>query len=348
MNLAPIVLFVYNRPWHTRQTIKALQNCELAAESDLYVFADGPKEIATDETRQKISEVRQYIHTIDGFRSIHIQESPTNKGLANSVIQGVSEIINKRRKVIVLEDDILTHPFFLQFMNDALDYYCEDNRIFSIGAFMDDISIPDDYAHDVFVCRRVETWGWGTWADRWISAEWDMSKYPIFKHTTNRQIRHLCRGGDDLWTLLQMQAAGKIDSWAARWQYNLTLRDGYCLRPKHSLVNNIGMDGSGTHCGNVINNSELRASRTEYSSIWESAYLLSTPIFSHTNYDIQMVSGIKEDKSIVSEIQHHFKQAKDSTWKRVKRFIKHSLHHAISFCHHALLQGETYVDTNAT
>ena len=253
MNLAPIVLFVYNRPWHTRQTIETLQRCELASISDLYIFADGPKPDATDECKENINAVRNYIRNIDGFQSIHIEESPANKGLANSVISGVSKVIEKHDKVIVLEDDILTHPFFLQFMNDALYYYREDKRIFSIGAFMDDISIPDEYPHDVFICQRIETQGWGTWSDRWNTTEWDLSRYPIFKHRTKKQIRHLCRGGDDLWPLLQMQAADKIDSWAARWQYNLTLSNGYCLRPIKTFVNNIGMDGSGTHCGNVLN-----------------------------------------------------------------------------------------------
>ena len=253
MSLAPIILFVYNRPWHTQQTVEALQKNELAAESDLFIFADGPKPNASEECLANISKVRNYIHKIDGFKSITIEEAHENKGLANSVITGVTKIINQFDKVIVVEDDIVTHPFFLRFMNEALDFYLDDERIYSIGAFMDDIIIPNNYHNDVFVCRRIETWGWATWQDRWNLAEWDIDKYYILKHPTRKEIKRLCRGGDDLWPLLQMQASGKIDSWAARWQYNLTINNGLCLRPIWTFVNNIGMDGSGTHCGNDIN-----------------------------------------------------------------------------------------------
>lgn len=334
MSLAPIILFVYNRPWHTQQTVEALQKNELAAESDLFIFADGPKPDASEECLDKIKKVRQYIHTIDGFKSITIEEAPENKGLANSVIAGVTKIINQFGKVIVVEDDIVTHPFFLRFMNEALDFYIDDERIYSIGAFMDDIIIPNNYHNDVFVCRRIETWGWATWQDRWNLAEWDIDKYSIINKPTRKEIKKLCRGGEDLWPLLQMQVSGKIDSWAARWQYNLTINNGLCLRPIWTFVNNIGMDGSGTHCNNITNN---LSSLPQKVSVWEFRGIQSTPIYNHPVYDLQMSDGVIEHPSLITNLQRHFKQKKfhHSIWIYIKCCIKSwknfFFHHDIKF-----------------
>lgn len=332
VTLAPIVLFVYNRPWHTQQTIKALQHCDLASESDLYIFADGPKANATEKQEKEISEVRKYIRTITGFSNIIIEESEKNKGLANSVINGVSKVIEKYGDAIILEDDILTHPFFLRFMNDALDFYKKDKRIFSIGAFMDDIIIPEEYKQDVFVCRRVETQGWATWLDRWSSACWDVSDYAIIKHPTRKRIRQICKGGDDLWPLLQMQAAGTVDSWAARWQYNLTLSNGYCLRPITTFVNNIGMDGTGIHSGNTLGD---KYNIQQQPTIWESHGLPSTPIYNHPRYDIKMVESIEEDRSLIFNLQSHFASSttRPNIWKRVKRCIKRIINHKTNDSH---------------
>ena len=123
MKLAPIILFVYNRPWHTEQTLRALMANELAVESELYIYADGPKPNATDEQLQKIREVRQLIRQEQWCGKVHVVESEKNKGLANSVINGVSEIVNKYGRIIVLEDDLKTSPTFLTYMNQALEYY---------------------------------------------------------------------------------------------------------------------------------------------------------------------------------------------------------------------------------
>lgn len=246
--LAPIVLFVYNRPWHTEQTVAALQKCELATESDLYIFADGPQKDAPDEIRKRILQVRQYIHSIRGFKNIHITESPNNKGLANSVISGVSEIINHYEKVIVVEDDIITHPFFLRFMNEALNYYKDDKHIFEIGGYKFKFKIPFWYRKKIFATYSAECWGWATWSDRWNKADWGITDYDVFikdKHS----IKKFCRGGNSLLPMLQDQLNGNIDSWAIRWEYCMSKNDALCIRPCNSLTKNIGFDCSGVHCG---------------------------------------------------------------------------------------------------
>lgn len=306
--MAPIVLFVYNRPWHTQQTVEALKCCELAADSELYIFADGPKDGATDETLQKIAEVRQYIHSIDGFKSIHIQESLTNKGLANSVIQGVSEVIEKYGKVIVVEDDIVAHPFFLRFMNGALEYYEKAKQIFAISATMERFQVPSNYKKDVFLTYRFGSWGWATWIDRWNTINWDINNYPIFTQQTSSQIKNLIRGGNDLWQMLQAQKNGKIDSWAIRMGYNMSLQRRFCLRPIHSFVNNIGMDNSGTHCG-----------ETQVSLL---------PLYDKKNYDICLPRRISVKRCVTKNIQSIFQDRKKiSVYKCVKRRIKRILIH---------------------
>ena len=304
MTLAPIVLFVYNRPWHTQQTVEALQRCELATESDLYIFADGPKTCATEEQKAKISEVRKYIHTIDGFRLVTIEESETNKGLANSVISGVTKVIEKYGKAIVVEDDIVAHPFFLRFMNEALDTYQGNQKIFALSATMEKFSIPSKYGKNIFLTHRFGSWGWATWADRWSIVDWEINNYPIIKQPTKKQIKHFCKGGADLWPMLQAQYRGDIDSWAIRMGYNMSLQNKLCLRPVKSFVYNIGMDGSGIHCG--------------------SSECLLLPLFDKNNYDICLPKRLYVKRSITKSVQSIFRQEKErvSAFKWIKRKIK--------------------------
>lgn len=303
--LAPIILFVYNRPWHTRQTVEALQRCELAAESELYIFADGPKPDTSDETKANIVEVRQYIYSINGFSQIHIEEAVVNKGLANSVINGVTKVIEKHGKAIVVEDDIVSHPFFLRFMNDALDFYESDKRIFCVSATMESFTMPTEYRYDVFLTYRAGSWGWSIWKDRWEAIDWNIENYQILQHPTKELIKRFCRGGEDLWPMLQAQQQELIDSWAIRWNYNMLNQNKFCLRSVKSFVSNIGMDGSGIHCG-----------------INEMKFL---PLYDSEIYSIRLKRIIKVNKKITNNIKLHFCNDGDrgaSIWKRIKRIIK--------------------------
>lgn len=303
-NFAPIILFLYNRIEHTRQTVEALQKNDLAKESDLYVFCDGPKQDATEEQIARIQEVQSFAEHITGFKSVCVKKQTNNKGLANSVINGVSEIVKKHGRCIVVEDDIVTHPFFLRFMNDALSFYEDDKRIFTIGGMTDKIDIPQKYKKDILVCQRVESWGWATWADRWFSVEWDISKYSIFNNNPRKEIARLCRGGEDLWPMLQAQAQGKVDSWAVRWQYNMSLQNKLCLRPVYSLVTNVGMDGSGVHCGPS-----------------ETGNAPSTPKYNSHIYNIKFEQGIKENKKINKNYQLFYAQPKESIIIEIKNKV---------------------------
>lgn len=304
LKITPIVLFVYNRPWHAQQTVESLQRCELAAESDLYIFADGPKTCATEEQKAKISEVRKYIHTIDGFHSVSIEESETNKGLANSIIYGVTKVINKHDRVIVMEDDLIVSPIFLNFMNDALDLYQNDKRIYNIGGFNYSFPFPAKYQKDVYIVHRAESCGWGTWANRWNNVDWDISDAQTFFQSKHKQ-KHFNRGGDDMSGMLREQLEGKIDSWAIRWDYHLYKHNAYCLRPVKTLVNNIGFDGSGIHSG-TMDTSKYTAE-----------------INKSSQYNIHLKRNIKEDRKVAKNFHDFWGVSQHITiTKRIKRKIK--------------------------
>lgn len=249
MTLAPVILFVYNRPRHTQQTVEALQKNELATESELFIFADGPKINATEEQKEKIRQVREYIHKIDGFKSITICEKETNCGLANSVIAGVSEIINKFNKVIVVEDDLITSKYFLRFMNEALDFFENDTRIFSVSGYnysSEILKIPSNYKKDIYLSYRHGSTGWGTWKNRWNSIDWEIADFKEFSENTELQ-KAFNRGGSDMSGMLKDQMEGKIDSWAIRFDYSLFKQKKLNIRPVKSLVKHIGSDNTGTH-----------------------------------------------------------------------------------------------------
>jgi hypothetical protein len=241
--LAPIVLFVYNRPWHTRQTIKSLKQNELAQNSMLYIFSDGPKS-ASD--RKSVDEVRKIIKTVAGFKTVNIILRDKNLGLANSVISGVSEIIKKYERVIVVEDDMIFSESFLEYMNKILFFYQHDMKVFSVSGYNFPISIPSSYKNEIYFSPRTSSWGWATWQNRWDKADWNITDFNNFIIDRDA-VRTFNHGGDDLTLMLKKQVEGKIDSWAVRWCYAHYKNQAYCVYPIKSLVMNIGTDRTGTH-----------------------------------------------------------------------------------------------------
>jgi hypothetical protein len=242
--LAPIALFVYNRPEHTRRTVEALCANALAHQSDLFVFSDAAK---NETAASAVEAVRKFIRTIDGLKSVTIIERERNLGLAGSVINGVTQLSNTFGRVIVMEDDLLTTPDFLIFMNRALERYKVETKILSVSGFNFALGIPEQYPYDAFCSYRSSSWGWGTWQDRWQSVDWNVSDYDCFRTDKNQQ-RLFNRGGEDLTRMLGLQMEGKIDSWAIRWAYAHFRKDAVALLSTVSKVHNIGLDGSGVHC----------------------------------------------------------------------------------------------------
>jgi len=243
MTLAPIVLFVYNRPWHTRQTIESLQKNELASESELFIFSDGSK---NDNDIDKVKQVRDYIKTIDGFKKINIIEREKNLGLANNIIDGVTRIVNKYGTIIVLEDDLVSSPYFLRYMNEALTLFAEDERVISIHGYVYPLN---EELPEAFFLPGADCWGWATWQRGW--AEFNPDGGALLKEL---KLRKLIRAFDFNGTypyskMLQSQIEGKNDSWAILWYASAFLANKLTLYPGRSLIKNIGNDSSGRHCG---------------------------------------------------------------------------------------------------
>lgn len=258
-NLAPVIIFNYNRPDHSMRTWEALSRNELAAETELYLYCDGPKENASDEMREKINKLHEQAkqYAINApkrgkFKAVHVVCAEQNKGLANSIIGGVTDVINRFGRVIVLEDDLLTSPTFITYMNDALDFYEKLDAVFSISSDTPlNMSSVESYEYDVFASLRFMSYGWGTWKNRWDKVDWSLDYLEeLLRHP--EQIKAFNRGGDDLTDLLCMQRDGKIDSWAIRFQANHFLQHAISIMPTLPFIHHIGMDGSGTHCGNDI------------------------------------------------------------------------------------------------
>jgi hypothetical protein len=241
---APIVLFVFNRPEHTLKTINSLTKNNAAKDSDLYIFADGPRSVKDEPLVQK---VRDLVSSIDGFKSVTVFSEPKNKGLAPSVIDGVSKIIDLQQKVIVVEDDLEFSPFFLDYMNDALTTYASENEVFSIGGYSPPIQVPREYKEHSYLSYRCCTWGWGTWEDRWKKVDWSVIDFTSFSHD-REAIKLFNRGGDDMFEILKQQMAGTISSWGIRWDYAHYKNNAFCFRPVNSIVSNTGNDGTGVHC----------------------------------------------------------------------------------------------------
>ncbi|MFT6908436.1 MAG: hypothetical protein ACJAS1_005137 [Oleiphilaceae bacterium] len=247
MNYSPVALFVYNRPGHTSKTVEALKKNIGSAESELYVFSDAARDSKDNDA---VSEVRSYIQTIDGFKKVTILNRESNFGLANSIIEGVSQLCNNYGKVIVLEDDLVTSPYFLTYMNSALKRYQDDSKVMSISAFGRNgirEGLYENELYDAYFVQRNSSWGWGTWKDSWLLADWNVSDYEDFIVDKEKRKR-FSAVGEDLCLMLDLQQHGFLDSWSIRWTYAHYLNEGVSLVPYNSYVKNIGFDGSGTHC----------------------------------------------------------------------------------------------------
>lgn len=240
-NIAPIALFVYNRPEHTRRTISYLQKNLLAEDSRLYIFSDAPK---TTDDKAKVDEVRSLIKEVSGFRSVKVIEREQNMGLANSIISGVTQLVEDYGKVIVFEDDLLSSPFTLQFFNEGLDRYASEENVMHIGAYM--YELADKTLPETFFFRAATSWGWATWARAWKHFEPDVDVL-LNQFDKEKVDRFSINGTMNFWKQLTGFKAGKNNSWAIRWYASIFLKGGLTLNPSHSLIQNIGNDGSGTH-----------------------------------------------------------------------------------------------------
>lgn len=296
-SLAPIALFVYNRPQHTERTLQFLQQNELAAQSYLYIFSDGAK---TDLDREKVTAVRKIIKKADGFKSVKVIESKVNAGLANSVIAGVTQLIAEYDQVIVFEDDLITSPHTLSYFNDALNHYREEEKVMHIGAYM--YPLKSDNLSPSFFYRAATSWGWATWGRAWKNFEPDINIL-IKQFDKKKRTAFSIDNKMNFWKQMQEFKKGKNNSWAIRWYASIFLKGGITLNPSQSLVNNIGHDGTGVHSGindiyNVIINPK--------------------PI-------VEFPTVIAEDPIAYKAIKSFLIKRKGNMVTRVRRFVKEKL-----------------------
>lgn len=304
MQYAPIALFTYNRPDKTQRVLESLMQNAEAKDSDLFIFSDGPKnEKAVEGVRMN----REYIKTLTSnplitnrFKSITLIEREKNWGLANSLIAGITEVVNKYGKVIVVEDDLVLSPYFLKFMNDGLEKYKDEERVGAISAYIPPIveHLPETFFTTYFHC-----WGWATWKRGWDLLNTD-TKY-LLRKLRFRKNRFDVGGA---YGNLYCQKVGLVDSWWVRLYASFFLANSLTLFPGHSLVTNMGTDGSGTH------------SKRKESNL-ENSYMYKQPI-TINNVDV------KENDYAYNAIKGYFikKGGGNSKMSIIKSFIRRLLY----------------------
>ena len=250
--LAPILLIGFNRPRHFKETLIALSKNKLAKESTLYISIDGSRN--NDDLKLQ-KTIFDNIQLADGcFAKINIFRNNTNKGLANNIIDSISNILSSHNKIIVLEDDVVTSRAFIKFMNDALSYYEDKKRIWQINGYspINNINKKDS----IYFSRLSHCWGWATWRDRWeffnkspVSIVKEFDKEMIYKFNLDGEV--------NFWDQIIQNKLGKIDTWAIFWYARVSINNGLCVCPWFSYVKNIGFDGSGTNCYELNSKTEI-------------------------------------------------------------------------------------------
>ncbi|MEM7452743.1 MAG: hypothetical protein AAF456_00180 [Planctomycetota bacterium] len=240
---APIFVSTYSRPEHLRRTLDALAANRLAEWSDVYVFSDGPR--PGDE--EKVQAVRDYVDTVsDGFRSVTVIKREVNNRVANNR-GGIVQLLEASGQVICLEEDVVTAPDFLEFMNQGLNVYRDRNDIFAICGYTPPIIFPDDYSRDIFRCPRFNAWGFATWKDRYDSVIFDKSQYKALLSNPEK-LRQYKRRGEDVEVKLRSEAEGRLDALDVKIIFTQFINQQSVISPVQSLVLNIGHDGTGLHC----------------------------------------------------------------------------------------------------
>lgn len=294
-NLAPILIFTYNRPQHTRRMLQALESADLAKDSDVYIYSDGAKNANSIEA---VNKVRAIIAEPWQFNNIKIIERERNLGLAQNVISGVTEVIAKYGKVIVLEDDLQISKVGLRYFNDALDVYEKEEKVMEISGYMYPVKDAEKLP-ETFFFRVANSWGWATWERAWkkynpnideLIADFDQEKIKRFSidHTEN------------FWKQVKEYKAGKINSWAIRWYLTLFNNNGLALYPRQSMIQNMGTDGSGTHSdADTMYHVELATQAVTY-----------------------FPQEIEENKDAYEAIKYFYKNRKGSLLARAIRYAK--------------------------
>ena len=235
------ILFTYNRSYHTKQVINGLKENSVLPEK-LYIFQDGRKEKDTDYEWNKVNKM---IHSIDWCNK-EVIVSKSNKGLAASIVSGIDYAFKEYDAVIILEDDCVPAPNFIRFMTQCFEKYRDEKKIYSVSGYSWPIDLPEADS-DIYFCGRTSSWGWGTWKDRWRGYKKDYMLYKRLKQTETGSL-NLAMWGRDVEDALTGKVTGRNDVWGLFWVLRVIAQEGLCINPYKSLIDNIGMDGTGVHC----------------------------------------------------------------------------------------------------
>ena len=290
-DLAPIVLFVYNRLEHTKKTIEALQKNKYAADSMLFIFSDGAKK---EQDIDKVSEIRKYIKGVTGFKSVEIVEREVNYGLAKSIVDGVTTVVSKYGKIIVLEDDIVTDDTFLEYMNEGLCKYQDNKQVYSVSGYSylgSGIKTTSPY-----FLKICSSWSWATWSDRWEQFDTCCADWNLLGKERELRRKFDYDYAYPFYGLLKAQMRDeKTNSWAIKWYWTLFKNGGLTLYPTRPLVYNVGFDGSGEHC---------KQKRTRNMFVrTERKLVCGTELIEYTNIRRAAVKSIRKENSLGETLQ---------------------------------------------
>jgi hypothetical protein len=294
MKPSPVALFAYTRAEHLCSTVESLSRNTIAKETVLYVFSDGPR---TAQDEGKVEAVRNYVREIKGFADVNLVTSDQNRGLSASIVGGVDRVLAKHESLIVLEDDLATSPFFLQYMNDALRCYQDDQRVVSVHGYMYPV---DGSLPETFFIRGADCWGWATWRRGW--KVFNSDGRALLREIKRRRLTRSfnLNGAFNYLQILQDQVVGRNDSWAIRWHAAAFLADMVTLYPGRSLVQNLGTDGSGTH---------FKASSNQFDT-----EISNSPV------DVRKIEAV-EDEEVVGRLSAYYRKSKGGFLPRVCRRI---------------------------
>ncbi|EHL7104015.1 hypothetical protein QO947_000044 [Salmonella enterica] len=296
---APVVMFVYAKPEHTSKTIQALASNPEAAHTDLFIYSDAAR---NDRDDLAVREVRRIVSNVAGFKSVSLCFREKNTGLANNIMDGVSKVCEKYGKVIVVEDDIVTSPAFLGYMNAALERYIDDKQVWHITGW--NYPFPTDYASesDAYLWRMMNCWGWATWSDRWVNFRKDPEE--LMKSFSKKDVYEFnLDGAFNLWSQVEDNYNGKINTWAIFWYATIFKNNGLCLNPVNSMVKNIGMDGTGENC----NTSDIYKTKLSY------------------KFGYRWPNEIAEDKAAINIVREFYKSNTPTLIQRIVNKVKRTL-----------------------
>lgn len=293
---APIVIFTYDRLDSLIATIESLQQNKEIDRTDLIIYSDSWKSF---DNKDKVLAVRNYLVNIEGFKSIKIVKREENYGLAKNIIEGISEIIDKYGKVIVLEDDLLTSSNFLSYMNQSLMFYKNNQSIFSISGYTSKLPSLVSFEDDVYLSYRPSSWGWATWKDQWENIDWNVLDFDDFIKD-KKQIKRFNRGGIDMTRMLRHCMEKKNHSWAIRWSYAMHKQEKYCIYPKMSKVQNIGFGDAATNCTGID--------------------IYQTDLDDGKNENFKFIKDIKIDTQIAKEFRYVFSYT-NKLLKRINIYV---------------------------